>query len=363
MTPSLKRKRSGTRGGRAATWQRVAAKLVLKKGLSLASKAVNKRMKASHTKTKRKGGDEHPGVKESDGGASVSRYTKLNKGPKKAKTRTFDTHILKEVKQRSSIGDSGSLSAFFETYWDYTDINLMVGKLYEQLPDETLPVNSSTAQVNALRPYLLSARAKFNFANMANSQQWLTIYDIHCKDSTDNGPVEEWYTGAVEEQGEGLNVAGVTRQSNQFDLGSTPQMSKRFKRTWKIDKVTKVFLRPGEQHAHFINHGPHKAWENSYLQSRNNEVGGTHATRPYIGGVTRAVMWTQSGNICMDGTTQRVSTTGTKAALVYEIAYRYSMLRFPQGSIQTSSDIAPISGDPNFINEDTSTVISNAFAG
>jgi len=347
----------------------MAAKLTLKKGLSLASTKLHKRLRTQSVKakTRRRGGD-HDGVKESDGGASVSRYTKLNKGPKKAKNRVFDTHILKEIRSELRTGDSGGMSAFFVSYWDYTDIGSMIQRLYDLLPAASLPTAPATTSVgeNQLRPYLMSARAKFNFSNMSNGGHWITIYDIHCKDSTDRGPVEEWYKGVVNEEGEGDQVGGALRASNLFTHGSSPLQSKRFKRTWKVDKTTKVFLRPGEQHVHMVNHGPHKAWDNSYLRSYNNQVLGVQAPLNYIGGVTRAVLWVQSGNVCVDrlagNVFSGVSTAATEVALIYDIAYKYSMLRNPQTTIQNVGDLGPVSGQPTFINEDSSAVVGNTFA-
>lgn len=352
MTPSLKRKRSA----RAKTWQRAAAKLVLKKGLSLASKAVNKRLKTSHSKTRETHADEHPGVKESSGGASVSRFTKLTKGPKRAKNRAFDTSIFKEIRSALYVGSANVISAFFNTYWDYDDVSAMITDLYNGIPSQEAPGTSGT--INQLRPYFLSARSKFTWSNMATSQCWLTIYDIHCKDSNDRGPVQDWKLGMTTEQGD--LFAG---NAGDFQLGTHPHQSKRFKRTWKIDKTTRVFLRPGEQHAHYINHGPHKAFDNSTLRGWNNMVGGNTAAQMHIGGLTRAVMWTTSGTIAVDrgvgAVSNQVGTTTTEVALVYDVQYKYSMLRFPNTKVVSQSNLTPFLATPTFINEDTSAKVGN----
>jgi len=356
MTPSLKRKRVN----RAKTWQRAAAKLVLKKGLSLASKAVTKRLKTSHNRTKDTHADEHPGVKESSGGASVSRYTKLRKGPKRAKNRPFDTNIFKEIRSALYQGSMNSQSAFFNTYWDYADVGSMLQTLFAQVPSsEMAPL--STLTLNQMRPYFLSARAKFTWSNMASSQCWLTIYDIHCKDSNDRGPVEDWKLGMTQEEGD--IASGLA--AGDFALGTHPHQSKRFKRTWKIDKTTRVFLRPGEQHAHFINHGPHKAMDNSTLRGWNNTVSGSQASQLHIGGLTRAVMWTTQGTIAVDrgagAVSNQVGTTSSEIALVYDVQYKYSMLRFPNTTVSTASNLVAFGATPTFINEDTSAPVGNAF--
>lgn len=362
---SHKRKRGNDTVTRRAAWQRIAAQLVLKKGLNLAGKAVKKRLRSvTKTRTKTRNAD-HEGVKESDGGASTSRYTKLNKGPKRAKTRQYDTNILKEVRPFVAQGPSNRSSAFFVSYFDYTDIQKMLADLWNQIPATI--TGGQTAITNQMRPYFLSAVGKFTFSNMTTSGSWIELYDVHCKDSTDIFPTQEIQLGLRDEEGDSTAI------DNNFRLGTKPTMSKRFKRTWAVDKTTRIFLRPGEQHVHFIKYGPHKAMDNSYLRGWNNRIGagGTPSTQEFIKGITRGLLWFQYGNVALDSGAgaqtgnNAVGTALTKNAVVYDVAYRYSMLRFNNTTV-TNVDtlITPTGGGGQVIvNEDTSTsIVANVIA-
>lgn len=348
-----KRKRVSTRHN----WVRMAGKLALKSGLKLAHKAVGRRLtgaakrhkssRSRSTQTQNGGGGSGP-IESGGGGATNSIFKKLVKGPKRAKTRPFNTNIHKFTNANLTLGNQAKSAAYFQPYWEYTTVNSFVNTLFNQNPT-TLDPTGTTFNVNQIRPYFMSCLGTFRFNNFTNGNISMTIYDIHCKTSTGDSPIKLWDDGDRAEEADAAAVGG-----NNFVIGSKPTDSKRFKQYWKVDKVTSVIMKPGEEHEHKIVHAPNTAqFQNNYLQSIQSGTGAYQ----YIGRLTRGVMWVITGQAFVDrgvGGTGGVSTTAAETANVWDLHYKYSMLQNPSTVITTSNALTAGSGTaPTLINEDT----------
>jgi len=144
-------------------------------------------------------------------------------------------------------------------------------------------------------------------------------------------------------------------------LGAKPSASKRFTQYWGVDALNTVILRPGETHVHYIKVVMNKALANSYLQSVQNRIALVSATLPYIGGVTRGVMWTQEGGLEKDiGGTVKVTTAANETGMILALNYSYQLLNFPSSIITADLGVLSNTGVATFVNEATGAIVTNA---
>lgn len=320
---------------------RVATKPSLKRSRSVTRvKATTKRRKPN-------------GWQAADAGASRSTFTKVNRALKRAKYSNFATNLHRYTSSFANIGNSARQTAFFLPYWEYTSVNKFVATLWNQVP-ATMDA-STTAVVNQVRPYFRSCTGCYTFANLGTSTVVLRLFDVHCKVSTGDDPIATWRAG---EQLEEADTSGYI--NNDFPLEANPTASKRFKQYWGIDQVDTVVLRGGEQHKHYIKNYPHKTMENSYLQSTQNRVALVSGTLPYIGRLTRGLLWTQQGTIDKDVSgLAGITTSSTETGVVLALNYKYQLLNWPSMMITTDLRVAQGTGTGTFINEATDAVTTN----
>lgn len=320
----------------------------LKRRLSKASQSLNDRLgiKRSRTGTRTRTKNMESTTVVKAGPGSNSKYWELHKGPRRAKYRAFGTNVLKFATSSLNTGITAYKAAFSFVYFDYTNTNLMIAKLFNQNPPSMDPT-ATTATLNQLRPYMLSAKGSFTFTNFSTATVFLDLYDVHPKVSTSANPEIQWSKGDILEEADpsGGSAPVLLMPS------SRPSESTRFNAFWKVDKVTRIELSGGQTHVHRINYARNKAFPNEVIQ-QTDATGGPFNS---IKGLSRALMWTQLGEPVKDtgtGSTAGVTTATTEVGVVAEIQYRYSLLNFPSRTITANNTLLTATGQNlTFVNE------------
>lgn len=197
--------------------------------------------------------------------------------------------------------------------------------------------------------YVEYASLRMQLVNQANVPTTVWIYDICLRRDEDDAltPSQDWERGIIQQGG----------AANDYLLPySTPFKSSRFCVKWKIKKVTKAFLNPGESHVHTLRINVY----NYIAQQRIYDATGSHAGASYgVGGLSHMVAVVILGGVVNDDA-NKLDVGYSNAAIdaAYTATYRVCALfddrkRYTKTStlpsITTGSTMVEVDADPSAI--------------
>ena len=191
------------------------------------------------------------------------------------------------------------------TQFMYFDNNQMTNVIAQ------LPASTSVGNLN--RRFLIDKfQSEVTFSNGTNASCYVHVYDIMYKnemdatDTTINTPAVAWNTGEAQQGGAGIGI-----------IGTDPRKIDTFKTNYKILKLSKHFMKPGDIHKHHCNVNYNR------LINETRIVNST-----YYGGFSLACMIVAHGTPATnDAVPPVVSTTAGQIALTFsnKYIYRYSL--------------------------------------
>lgn len=193
--------------------------------------------RSSRTMTKTKYRSTAGKVKKTGNNSSVSytnygKYTKLNKS---IWAKTTGHSIRELMASGSSISTQGTQQLFSPNLFPKSDLDQL-----------KLDANSNVATGNDVTMLLKKAKLKVHFKNQSNVMSHVSIYDV-CT-------INPGFVTAIDSPSEawdyGFNDMGTPSQSSV--IGATPYGSAEFRKLFRITKVTKLKMEPGEEHEHVV---------------------------------------------------------------------------------------------------------------
>lgn len=115
-----------------------------------------------------------------------------------------------------------------------------------QLAQLSIDANAGAIDNNQKNIFLKSAKFSLYFKNQSNVMSKVTLYDIITADQ----PIDSALGSPVNAWNKGYTDMGVTNQ--YLSIGATPTASPEFKKYFRITKVTRVPLEPGQEHEHKV---------------------------------------------------------------------------------------------------------------
>lgn len=242
--------------------------------------------------------------------------------------------------------------------WNYKEQGVWVGTFLDATAVSTLfsSVNLSSVGVGNSRLVVKSHIAKIHITNQANANVVATIYDIdYRKDvystTDDSDPYNAWVTGLAQQAlGTGSDAFSVARN------GITPFQSPDFCRSYKVRKVTKIYMELGKSHIHTVRNMVPKT-----LNTRMLDVSGVQATG--WRNTSTAVMIVFHGMPVNDGTFNADISLGSGAVdmvIEQKITFNADVLE-GQGRVFLDDNQVTI-GAETFMNEQTGVVSTYAEA-
>lgn len=195
--------------------------------------------------------------------------------------------------------------------------------------------------------YLEYATMRTQIVNQINVPTTVWLYDCRLRrDADDPLQPNTDYLAGIQAQG-GLNTDYLMPYS-------TPFKSSRFCTKWKVMRVTKILLAPGEEHVHTLRINAYT----SIAQQRLYDVNSSGATgETGIGGLSHIVMVVSLGGVVNDATTvTNVGFSNAALDIVFAKTYRVAALyddkhRYGKTSllpsITTGSTMVEVDADPS----------------
>lgn len=185
--------------------------------------------------------------------------------------------------------------------------NFAVGS-YTDIQGMFSAIGASATGQDTTRMVVKSAKHKLSFTNQSNANACVTLYDIEFKRDTYIGsdfvtPLTAWSTGVArtEESGD---------SPSELNVGTTPYQSSDFCRTYRVTKVTKIYLDPGKSHMHYISIAANKLLNNGMTDSSQQQA--------YWRGFSHACLMVCQGLPVNDATTDTLIAMGSGAIDVVE---------------------------------------------
>lgn len=182
--------------------------------------------------------------------------------------------------------------------------------------------------------YLQSAQLRCQIVNVQNVMCTLWIYDLVARRDQSTGdinPIEDWEGG--------IDAQGGSSSDYKYPY-STPFQSKRFCQKWKVRKVTRSLVAPGETHVHMVTANVYNKLASSRVESFvNSEATGAVA----VGGLTTTVMVVALGGVWNDATDKTaVGYAPVQMDIAYTKRYKFMGAREDRVSYAVSSGLADV---------------------
>lgn len=291
-------------------------------------------------------------ITEGHGDISYSKFASI-RAPKYAmekKLAAIKGKITRRyINTQKIAGQSGRQTAENFTFFELAHLKQMVTDVWNNSSNTDMGLNTgtdnisgqtSTATVNDLAPYISKTSHKLTITNFENATTQVTIYDLVCKRDTNDTPSQTWVSGMQEQ-----NVAAITPYTYNFHVGETPLQSKVFREKWGVEKITKISLKPGENHSHSIYVVPNLSVSNNRLQA--------DTPKNYLAGVSRCVMIVAQGVMATSAATPTtVSTAPVSLGTMWQRSYTYAAnLRKHKTTYNPVTPLTVLS-DPKIVQED-----------
>jgi hypothetical protein len=297
-------------------------------------------------------GTRYAKITEGHGDISYSKYTKIRppKYPMEKKLAAIKGKITRRYINTLKIsGQSGRQTAENFTFFELAHLKQMVTDVWNNSSNSDMGLNTgtdnianqtSTATVNDLAPYISKTQHKLTVTNFENATTTVTIYDLVCKRDTNDTPSACWVTGMQEQ-----NVAQLSPFTYNFHVGESPLQSKVFREKWGVEQISKISLKPGENHQHSVYVVPNLSISNNRVQSET--------PKNYLAGVSRCVMIVAQGVMATSqATPSTVSTAPVSLGTMWQRQYTYAAnLRKHKTTYAPLTPLTVIA-DPKIIQED-----------
>lgn len=252
-------------------------------------------------------------VVEGHGDITFSKFRSINK-PKSSMTKKLASVRGKLIRRYVNTfhisGTAGRQRVDSCIYFETSHLAKMLSDVSASLGALELGGNTPTNATN-LEPFISKTNHCLTLTSFVNASQTVTLYDVLCKRDTNEHPGLSWSTGLFLQEDN-------TSTANSFPVGITPYQSKNFREKWKIEKVTKLQLRPGETHKHYVTVNPNKSVSNARISGINSE-----AVETYLAGVTRAVMVVIEGTLGRGTASGTVTTTAPSLGMMWQRSYAF----------------------------------------
>lgn len=257
---------------------------------------------------------------------SYTNYGKLNKVNKQLYVKLMGHSIREAMSSSSVISTQGRQNVLNIPLLSRTDLELI-----------KTDTNATVATENDCSMLLKTAKLCFSFKNQSNTMARCTIYDIVSINSgytaTIDTPTEAWDFG--------FNDMGTASQS--LTIGTTPYGSPEFRKNFRITKVTKVPLEPGQQHDHVV-----KKKMNWFVRSTRwaNTAGQN------VRGLTYYCLLVWHGSLAHDNTAATsVTYTPVRIDYVTRRSYSYAYLNNNKPSYVMVDSLPTAIADLDFMGE------------
>lgn len=246
---------------------------------------------------------------------SYTNYGKYSRVTKSIFNKLSGHNIRELLSSTSAISTQGAQKTALITLLERADLNLM--------KDDA---NAGVTTENDINLYLKTAKLRLHIKNQSNIMSKLLIYDIVTTSTgytaTIDDPVEAWDFG--------FNDMGTASQSTTVQ--TTPFGSPEFRKNFRITKVTRVPLEPGQEHEHVVK--KHMNWN-----VRSTKWANTAAKN--VRGLTYFTMLVWYGGLAHD-TSAATSVTYAPVRLDYTIRkqYNYAFMN-PNKPTYTLTDSIP----------------------
>lgn len=130
----------------------------------------------------------------------------------------------------------------------------------------------TSAEYNSL--YLKNVRSEWTWTNQAPTTVECDLYIVQRRASEDGTwttamPLTDWLNG--------LTASAADLAAGTVDYyGAKPTASKEFNMKWRIVKVVKVVLEPGQEHKHVYNFSPKRVIDTGYLRTYDQGIKGIY---------------------------------------------------------------------------------------
>lgn len=182
--------------------------------------------------------------------------------------------------------------------------------------------------------YLATCQFRAQIVNVQNIMCTIWIYDLTARRDQSQGdinPVEDWEAG--------IDAQGGSSSDYKYPY-STPFQSKRFCQKWKVRKVTRALVAPGETHVHMVTgHVYNKLTNTRIFNFVNSEATGSSA----VGGLTSTIMVVALGGVWNDVTDKSaVGYSPVNLDICYTKRYKFMGSKLDRVSYGVSSGLSNV---------------------
>jgi len=182
--------------------------------------------------------------------------------------------------------------------------------------------------------YMQTAQLRCQIVNVQNIMCTIWIYDLTARRDQSEGnidPVEDWEAG--------IDAQGGNTSDYKYPY-STPFQSRRFCQKWKVRKVTRALVAPGETHVHMVTANVY----NKVGMSRIDGFVNSEATgRVAVGGLTSTIMIVALGGVWNDVTDKTaVGYAPTQLDIAYTKRYKFMGTKEDRVNYAVSSGLANV---------------------
>lgn len=286
-------------------------------------------------------------IVEGHGDITYSKFTRYRKPRNKLEKRLAAVRgkiTRRYVDTWKLTGVTGRQRADYFAYFERDHLKKMVADVFDSITGTEMTRTggyTTNVTMNDLVPYMSNSNHCLTISNMENASTQVTVYDLLAKKDTDEPPTISW--------SKGLTLQNEPQDPNLwvFPVGSNPLQSKQFRDTWKVEKTTRLVLKPGHNHKHYLHVNPNMTVSNQRLSQSSPPP-------PYfLGGVSRTILVVTEGVLVTSyADASKVSTAPVAIGVMWQRTYGYTANSQAHRLNYAAETILPSFTDGRVIQED-----------
>lgn len=188
------------------------------------------------------------------------------------------------------------------------------------------PTSASATQRKTAQFVVEGMTGSVKLQNQDTGNVEIVLYDVVCKNDTDNDALYTWYQGL---NNQANSTSPTVYLGTSLPVGSVPQLSSWFNSHWKVKQKTRIVLGQGQSHVHQITLKPNRLFKGEEIEDGNT----------YFSGLSYITLVVANGLPVNDSATvTQVSTGAVNVDIVYtkQMKYTYAINNQSQWSQYTN---------------------------